>query len=165
MAEETENKDLPSDDELQEMLDKAEGGRKGKRNKPDPTKPSRRLPEALYYYLFILVEIVILIGVWGFMNMGTDEALKGPGFEEPITEQFWFHLKSIFVGFGDVLVGRPWLVPAVTGMALAVFVPRTPRARKRMASVVSTVIVGVFILLIALQFNEDLKNAGSMAGF
>jgi len=34
-----------------------------------------------------------------------------------------------------------------------------------MATVVSTVLVAVFLLLIALQFNEDIANAGAINQF
>jgi hypothetical protein len=160
-----DQKELPSDDELAEMLSRAEGRKPGKKPKRDPTKPSPRLPEALYYYMFILVEAAILVGVWGFMRMGIDEALKGPALDAPITKQLLFHLKSIGVGLTDVFVHQPWIPLGALVMALPVFMPRTPKSRKRMATIVSTVLVALFVLLIALQFNRDIANAGAMTRF
>ena len=49
------------------MLSRADGKRTGKKPKRDPKLPSPRFPEALYYYLFILIEASILIGVWGYV--------------------------------------------------------------------------------------------------
>lgn len=157
-------KQLPSDEELAEMLARADGRKPGKKPKRDPLKPSPRLPEALYYYMFILIEAAILIGVWGFMRMGIEEAMKGPTIESPITDQILFHLKSIGVGLVTVFQNQPWVPAIAAGMALPVFMPATPKSRKRMATIVSTVLVGLFIMLIALQFNEDIANAGSAIG-
>lgn len=161
MTDEPQKKDLPSDEELADMLAKAEGRKPGKKPKRDPNEPSPRFPEAMYYYFFILVEAVILIGVWGFMRMGINEALKGPSMEAPIGDQLLFHLKSIWVGFADVIVTQPWIPVGCALIVLPVFMPKTPKARKRMATIVSSVLVGVFMLLIALQFSEDIASAGS----
>ena len=158
---EPENKELPSDEELAAMIAKAEGRKKPKR---DPNEPSPRFPEALYYYLFIMVEAVILVGVWGFMRMGINEALKGPSLDAPISDQLLFHLKSIWTGFTDVIASQPWIPVGCALLVLPVFMPKTSRSRKRMATIVSSILVGVFLLLIALQFSEDIANAGSGAG-
>lgn len=165
MTDQPEKSELPSDEELAQMISRAEGRKPGRKPKRDPNQPGPRLPEALYYYLFILVESVILIGVWGFMRMGIGEALKGPSMEAPVGDQILFHLKSIWVGFLDVFVEQPWIPAGCALITLPVFMPKTPKSRKRMATVVSTVLVGVFLLLIALQFSEDIANAGSGAGF
>ncbi|MBZ0135781.1 MAG: hypothetical protein K8I27_05370 [Planctomycetes bacterium] len=161
MTEPADNKHLPSDDELVAMLAKAEGRKPGKKPRRDPNEPAPRFPEALYYYLFILFEAVVLIGVWGFMRMGVNEALKGPSFEAPLTDQLLFHLKSIWVGFADVVVTQPWVPVGSALIVLPVFMPKTPKSRKRMATIVSSVLVGVFLLLIALQFSDDLSHAGA----
>ena len=165
MTEEPDNKSIPSDDELADMLAKAEGRKHGKKPKRDPNQPGPRFPEAFYYYMFILAEAVILIGVWGFMRMGVNEALKGPSFEAPVTDQLLFHLKSIWVGFADVIVSQPWIPVGCALLVLPVFMPKTPKARKRMATIVSSVLVGVFLLLIALQFSEDINTVGGTAPF
>lgn len=154
-----QNKELPSDDELAAMI-----GR-GKRRKRNPDKPSPRFPEALYYYLFILVEALVLIGVWGFMGMGFDAAVSGPGLDAPVVAQFLFHLESLGRGILDVFLGRPWVVAAVMLASAAVFVPATPRKRKRMATMVSIAIVALFVILIALQFSEDMNRIGQSTPF
>jgi hypothetical protein len=46
-----------------------------------------------------------------------------------------------------------------------VFAPRTPRARKRMATLISTIVVAVFFLLIALQFSQDMTSAARYTSF
>ncbi|MBX3458820.1 MAG: hypothetical protein KF696_02505 [Planctomycetes bacterium] len=150
----------PTDDEIAAMLEQASGGRKKRR---DDTKPSPRLPEALYYYVFMLVESAIVLGVWGFMQRGPREVLKGPSLEAPVGEQLLFHVKSVFWGLGDVLTIHWYIAPLVALLCTAVFFPRTGRGRKRMATLVSGVVVGLFLLLIAMQFSEDLARAGSYA--
>ncbi|MCA8915835.1 MAG: hypothetical protein KDB90_10530 [Planctomycetes bacterium] len=162
---EDETKQLPSDEELAAMLSRADGKRTGKKPKRDPKLPSPRFPEALYYYLFILIEASILIGVWGFMRMGVDEALKGPSIEAPIIDQLVFHLKSIGIGLANVLAHQPWVPLGAAVLCVAVFVPTTPKSRKRMATIVSTVLVIVFVMLIALQFSDDIASAGAMQQF
>ena len=156
---------MPSDDELAEMLARAEGRKTGKKPKRDPSQPGPRFPEALYFYLFILVEAVILLGVWGFMRMGVNEALKGPSLEAPLTDHALFHLKSIWVGFMDVLVSQPWIPIGCALLVLPVFMPKTPKARKRMATIVSSILMCVFLLLIAFQFSEDMSYASSAGPF
>jgi hypothetical protein len=158
-------KQLPTDEELAAMLTRAEGGGKGRKPRRDPTLPSPRLPEAMYYYLFILVEAAILMGVWGFMRMGVEEAMKGPTFEAPFMEQVEFHLKSIGIGFANVLTGQPWVPVLAAVMAAPVFMPATPKSRKRMATVLSTLLVCVFVVLIALQFVDDMAGAGAATQF
>lgn len=161
VTDEPQKKDLPSDEELAEMLANVEGRKPGKKPKRDPNEPSARFPEAAYYYMFILAEAAILIGVWGFMRMGVNVALKGPSMEAPMGDQLVFHLKSIWVGFSDVIVSQPWIPIGCAIIVLPVFMPKTPKSRKRMATIVSSVLVGVFMLLIALQFSEDIATAGS----
>lgn len=150
----------PTDDEIAAMLAQSKGGKKKRR---DDTVPSSRMPEALYYYLFMLAEAAIVLGVWGFMQRGPREVLKGPSLEAPIGDQLLFHIKSVAWGLGDVLVIYWYIAPLVALVCAAVFVPRTGRGRKRMATLVSGVVVGMFLLLIALQFSEDLARAGSYA--
>jgi hypothetical protein len=159
------SKELPSDDELAAMLARATGKSSGKKQRPDPNLPSPRLPEALYYYLFILVEVAILMGVWGFMRMGVEEAMKGPSLEAPFTDQIVFHIKSIGVGFLDVLTGQPWIPLGALVIAAPVFMPNTPKSRKRMATVLSTILMAAFVLLIALQFADDMASAGTASQF
>lgn len=144
-------KSEPSDEAIAALLDSG-----SKRKKPDPDAPSPRLPEALYYYLFILVEALLVMGVWGFMRRGPLAVMKGPSLDAPVSEQVLFHLKSIVGGVGDLFASQPWLPLGVLLLAGVVFVPATPRKRRRMASLVSTVIVAVFVLLIALQFSQDM---------
>lgn len=146
------------------MLSRAEG-KGGRKPKRDPNAPSPRFPEALYFYMFILVEAAILMGVWGFMRMGIAETLKGPDLEAPVTDQLTFHIKSIGVGLLNLLTSQPWIPLGVLVLALPVFMPTTSAARKRMATLVSTVMVVIFVLLIALQFSDDLSNAGAMGRF
>jgi hypothetical protein len=160
-----QSKELPSDDELAAMLSRASGKSSGKKPRRDPNIPSPRLPEALYYYMFILVEVAILMGVWGFMRMGVEEAIKGPSIEAPFMDQVVFHLKSIGVGFFDVLTGQPWIPLGAAVLATPVFMPTTPKSRKRMATILSSVLMAMFVLLIALQFADDMANAGSLNQF
>lgn len=147
----------PSDEEIAAMLEQATPGRKKK--KRDDTKPSPRLPEALYYYLFMLLEGVIVMGVWGFMKRDPREVLKGPTIEDPILDQIEFHFMSMLRGFGDVVVNQPWLPAIVAIVSMGVFMPVTPRSRKKAATLLSSVIVAAFILLIAIQFSEDMARA------
>jgi hypothetical protein len=160
-----ESKQLPSDDELAAMLSRAGTRGRGRKPRRDPTLPSPRLPEALYYYLFILVEVAILMGVWGFMRMGVEEAIKGPSIEAPFMDQLVFHLRSIGVGFVDVLTGQPWIPIGAAVLAAPVFMPTTPKSRKRMATILSSVLMAMFVLLIALQFADDMASAGSVNQF
>jgi len=159
-----EPKQLPSDEELAAMLSRAEG-KGGRKPRRDPKLPTPRFPEALYYYLFILIEAAILMGVWGFMRMGIEETLKGPDLEAPVMEQLTFHIKSIGVGLLNLLISQPWIPLGVLVMALPVFMPTTPAARKRMATLVSTVMVVIFVMLIALQFSDDIASAGGTGPF
>jgi hypothetical protein len=160
-----QSKELPSDDELAAMLSRASGKSSGKKPRRDPTLPSPRFPEAAYYYLFILVEVAILMGVWGFMRMGVEEAMKGPSIEAPFMDQVLFHVKSIAVGFLNVLTGQPWIPLGAAAIAAAVFMPATPKSRKRMATILSTVLMAAFVLLIAFQFAEDMASASSVNAF
>lgn len=165
MTDTPEKSELPSDEELAAMIARSEGRKPGKKPRKDPNEPSPRFPEALYYYLFIMVQVFILTGVWGFMRMGIDEAMKGPSMEEPISDQLLFHVKSIWVGFSDVIANQPWIPLGCALLTLPVFMPKTQKSRKRMATILSSILAAVFLLLIALQFSEDIANAGSGAGF
>lgn len=147
-------KRAPSDEEIAALLAQAKPGRK----KRDLNAPSPRLPEALYYYLFILVESVIVMGVWGFMRRGPEAVMKGPGLDAPVSGQIKFHLWSILDGVGGLFSAQPWIPLGVILLSGVVFVPVTPRQRKRTASLVSTIIVVIFVLLIALQFSEDMAG-------
>lgn len=144
------------------MLDASTPGRKKNR---DLDAPSPRLPEGLYYYMFIIVESALVMGVWGFMRRGAIAVMKGPGLDAPFTEQIKFHLLSIVGGVGDLAVDKPWMPLGLMLLAAGVFLPVTPRQRKRMASLISTVVVVVFILLIALQFADDMSAAAGSAGY
>lgn len=146
------------------MLDRVDGKR-GRKQKRDPKLPSPRFPEALYYYLFIMVEAAILMGVWGFMRMGIEETLKGPGMDAPVLDQLKFHIESIGVGLGNLFASQPWIPLGVMLLALPVFMPATPASRKRMATIISTVMVALFVLLIGLQFSDDIASAGAMNQF
>ncbi|MDC1141949.1 hypothetical protein OAU50_02560 [Planctomycetota bacterium] len=152
------SQDLPSDDELAEMIS---GGKKRKL-KPDPDTPSPRLPEALFYFLFVLLECAMLIGVWGFMVQDPSDIAYGPNMEAPIFEQLSFHLSSMWHGLTIVITDKLWVPLICTGIGALVFQPDTPRKRKRMATIVSTIIVVVFVMLIAVQFKENMANAARM---
>jgi len=149
-----EPKKAPSDDEIAAMLAAATPGKKARR---DMNAPGPRLPEAIYFYMFILVEAVLVMGVWGFMRRGPEAVMKGPSLDAPVGAQLKFHLMSILNGVGDLFTGQPWIPLGVLLLAGAVFVPTTPRQRKRIASLISTIIVVVFVLLIALQFSQDMS--------
>lgn len=156
------HKKVPSDDEIAAMLAAATPGKKKAR---DMNAPSPRMPEALYYYLFIMVEAVLVMGVWGFMRRGPEAVMKGPSLDAPVSEQIGFHLMSIVRGVGDLALSQPWVPAGVLLLAGAVFVPTTPRQRKRMASLVSTVIVVIFVLLIAMQFSDDMSALSGSADY
>jgi hypothetical protein len=157
-------KQLPSDEELAAMLSRAEGGN-GRKPRRDPNLPSPRFPEALYYYLFMLIEAAILMGVWGFMCMGVEEAMKGPTIEAPVMDQVMFQIKSIGIGFLNVLKTEAWVPVLSAVLALPVFLPKTPKSRKRMATILSSLLVGLFVALIAMQFSEDMAKAATMNQF
>jgi hypothetical protein len=148
-------KPAPSDEEIAALLAGAAG--KDKRKKRDMDAPTPRLPEALYFYIFIVLEAVLLMGVWGFMRMGTQAVT--PGIEDAsVVQWLTFNFKSMIDGIGSLLRSMPWIPVAVLAAAGVVFVPVTPRRRKRTATLVSTLIVCVFVLLIAMQFSEDMAN-------
>ena len=111
------------------------------------------------------ITAAILMGVWGFMRLGVEEAMKGPTFEAPLMQQLEFHLKSIGSGFLSVLTGQPWIPVLAAVIAAPVFMPGTPKSRKRMATVLSTLLVCVFVVLIALQFIDDMSGAGAATQF
>lgn len=146
-----------TDDEIAAMLQPAKGKRK---QKSDPDATSPRMPEALYYFLFVLLESAIVIGVWGFMRQGPEAALKAPDSDQPITTRLAHDMWSMVDGLWSVLLAMPWIPLGVVAAAAAVFVPKTGRARKRMATWVSASIVIVFLTLIALQFSEDMARLG-----
>ncbi|MHC4839895.1 MAG: hypothetical protein ACYTDT_02900 [Planctomycetota bacterium] len=153
-----EQQKLPSDEELADMI----SGPKKRKSKPDPDKPSARLPEAAFFYLFVLMESAMLIGVWGFMGQNAENVTQGPSIEAPIWEQLTFHLKSMWHGIGIVLSNKIWVPALCAAVGALVFYPETPRKRKRMATLVSTIIVIIFVMLIAVQFKEDMANAARM---
>jgi hypothetical protein len=150
----TANSELPDDQELARIIRDAEG-RKGK-ERPDPTKPAPRLPEAIWYSLFIMAESLILMGVWAFMLRGPQEVLKGPGLDAPFLSQVQYHAMSVVHGMGDAVTRFPLLLAVLLLASLSVFLPPTPRARKRLATLISTLIVIAFMLLIGLQFTRDM---------
>jgi len=150
----------PTDDEIAALLRADRPGRP----KPDPNLPSPRLPEGLYYYLFILVEATMVMGVWGFMRRGPEAVMKGPGLDAPLGRQLVFHLNSMLQGVVSLSASAPWIPLGVLLLAAGVFLPTTSGKRKRMATVISTVIVAVFVVLIALQFSADMSMATSAVG-
>ncbi len=135
-----------------------------KRARRDPNLPSPRLPEGLYYYLFILVEATMVMGVWGFMRRGPEAVMKGPGLDAPLVRQLAFHLRSMLDGVWSLALSQPWIPLGVLVLAAGVFLPVTSGKRKRMATVISTLIVAVFVILIALQFSADMSMASSAVG-
>jgi hypothetical protein len=145
------------------MLNQGRGGKK--RKKRDDTKPSPRLPEALYYYLFMLVETAVVLGIWGAMRRDPREVLDGPGLDAPLGEQLAYNVASAWNGLIDVLTHQWWIPLGIALACAAVFAPRTPRARKRMATLISTIVVAVFFLLIALQFSQDMTSAARYTSF
>lgn len=160
MNEESINKNAkpgPSDEEIAALLAQATG--KDKRKGRDQSAPSPRMPEALYYYIFILVESALLMGVWGFMRLGASAVMRGPSMDETSVGRWVsFNISSWGEGIVSLLSREPWVPAAVMALALLVFVPVTPRQRKRAATLISTLIVAVFVLLIAMQFSEDMSN-------
>ena len=151
-----------SDEQIAHML-------KGdKPAKPDPDAPSSRLPEALYYYILTVLEAAILIGIWGYMLRGAKAAVaKAPPETAPTSEQLWWHVKfgvvSTLQGLGDQMAERPWLLAGVMLGALAIFVPRTPRTRKRVVYLVSGIIVTSLAVLLVFQFTSDFGLTNSRA--
>lgn len=153
---------LPSDEELAELIS-GDGKPKGKRKKkPDPDVPSPRLPEAIYFYMFVLGESAMLIGIWGFMSLGPELTAQGPDIEAPVFSQLTHHLGSMWHGLVITVSERFWVPLICAAIGALVFYPDTPRKRKRAATLISTAIVVVFITLIALQFKEDMANATNM---
>lgn len=158
MNDEPKAAELPTDDEIALAIASAEG-RDPTKTKPKDDEPSRRLPEALWFYLMMLFEAVILAGVWGFMLRGPNEVIKhGPTLESPIMEQVQYHLLSIWYGFVDQITERPWILIGVAVASMLVFVPGTSRGRKRVARLLSGAIAALFAALIALQFQQDLTS-------
>jgi len=129
-----------------------------KPRKPDPTLPSPRLPEAAYYYVLTLIEAAVLLGIWGFMQRGINEVItRGPGEQDSFWVHFKFNLWSTWEGLQDQCMTRPWLAAGILLGSAAIFVPRTARGRKRMATLVTGLVVACFATLIALQFMEDIN--------
>jgi len=145
-----------SDEQISAML-------KGdKPRKRDPDAPSPRMPEALYFYALVLFQAAVLQGVWGYMLRGIKEVVtRGPREDATFWEHARFNLVSTFEGLGDQVIARPWLSIGIAFGACAIFVPRTERGRKRMATLVTGLIVACFASLIALQFMADLGTASS----
>lgn len=160
MAEDSEPKSAPSDDEIAAML-----GEGKPRKKRKDTEPSPRIPEALYYYLFILAESAIVLGLWGFMTRGNESAMQGPTLESPILEQAVFYLKSLWTGFVRVLAEHWWIPLGLAAASTAVFVPRTPRDRKRLTTLICGIIVTVFLVLIAMQFADQMGSTSKYSAF
>ena len=153
---------LPSDEELAELISgdsKPDGKRK---KKPDPDLPSPRLPEAIYFYMFILGESAMLIGIWGFINLGPDVVAQGPDMEAPVFSQLTHHLWSMWHGLVVTVSERFWVPLICAAIGALVFYAETPRKRKRTATFISTANFVVFIMLIALQFKEDMAHASNM---
>lgn len=147
-----------SDEQIAEML------RADKPKKVDPDAAGPRLPEALYYYILTVAEAAILIGIWGYMLRGAKSDLaKAPPESAPFMDQVWFHIRfgvvSTLQGLGDQAVDRPWLLAGVVLGAAAIFVPRTPRGRKRMVYLVSGIIVTSLAVLLVFQFMQDFGTA------
>ena len=144
----------PGDDEIAAILERSRSRKPAR----DPTAPSPRMPEALYFYIFILVEAVLLMGVWGFMRIDAD-AVMGPGLDNPDVGQWIsFNLRSMLDGVAELIVSMPWVPALVMLAALVVFLPATPKQRRRAASLISMLIVAVFVLMIAVQFSEDMSR-------
>lgn len=149
-----------SDEQIAEML------RADKPKKADPDAAGPRMPEALYYYILTVAEAAILIGIWGYMLRGAKSALaKAPPETAPFMDQVWFHIKfgitSTLQGLSDQAVDRPWLLAGVVLGAAAIFVPRTPRGRKRVVYLVSGIIVTSLAVLLVFQFMQDFGTASS----
>ena len=149
-----------SDEQIAEML------HADKPKKADPDAAGPRMPEALYYYILTVAEAAILIGIWGYMLRGAKSALaKAPPETAPFMDQAWFHIKfgitSTLQGLGDQAVDRPWLLAGVVLGATAIFVPRTPRGRKRVVYLVSGIIVTSLAVLLVFQFMQDFGTASS----
>lgn len=149
---------IPSEEEVAEMI----AGDSKRKSKPDPDMPTSRLPEAAYFYLFILIEAALLVGVWGFMGLGIQGVAQSPSFEAPILEQLQYHLWSIWHGLGIVAADKPWVLAMCAAIAGVVFFPKTSRRRKSAAKLVLTIIAVVFVLLITIQFKADMANAANM---
>ncbi|CAG0977196.1 hypothetical protein PLCT2_01697 [Planctomycetaceae bacterium] len=151
-----------SDEQIDRML-------KGDRPaKPDPDAPSARLPEALYYYILTVLEAAILIGIWGYMLRGAKAAVaKAPPESAPAFDQIWWHVKfgvvSTLQGLSDQMIDRPWLLAGVMLGALAIFVPRTQRTRKRVVYLVSGIIVTSLAVLLVVQFTTEFGLANNRA--
>jgi hypothetical protein len=150
----------PTDEELAEMLEQGVAG-KGRTKKRDDNKPSPRLPEALYYYVFMMVEMAIVLGVWGAMQAGPAEIIEGPSLDAPLSELILFNLQSAWKGLVAVLTEQWWVPLIIAGVSAIVFLPTTPRKRKRTASLISAFVVAFFFLLIAIRFADDLSRVGS----
>lgn len=162
MTEEKSEISKLSDEQIAKML------QGDKPTKPDPDAPSARLPEALYYYILTVLEAAILIGIWGYMLRGAKAALaKTPPETDPVLEQVWWHVKFAVVstsqGLGDQMLARPWLLGGVMLGALAIFVPRTARSRKRVVYLVSGIIVTSLAVLLVVQFTADFGLSNSRA--
>lgn len=149
-----------SDEQIAEML-----GGKTRKPKIDPDAPSPRLPEALYYYLLTLVEAAILLGIWGYMLRGPKGLTKIPPETAPALDLVWWHIRfgivSTLEGLGDQFRDRPWIPVGIALGALAVFVPRTPKTRKRVVYLVSGVIVASLAVLLVVQFTSEFGMTGN----
>lgn len=61
------------------------------------------------------------------------------------------------------MLARPWLLGGVMLGALAIFVPRTARSRKRVVYLVSGIIVTSLAVLLVVQFTADFGLSNSRA--
>lgn len=156
----TDERKSPSDEEIAAMLNEG----KPRKKRPD-TEPTPRIPEALYYYLFILAESAIVLGLWGFMTRGSEGVMHGPTLESPILEQAVFYLKSLWTGFVRVLAEHWWIPLGLAAASTAVFVPRTPRDRKRLTTLMCGIIVTAFLVLIAVQFADEMGSTSKYSTF
>jgi hypothetical protein len=152
-----------SDERIAELLSgrKAPVSRRDQRREK-ALRPSPRLPEALWYYLFILGETAIFLGVWGQLRGGDARPGGAPAFEAPVLEQLRHHLIALGQGLTSVLADLPWVPLLIAAMAAAVFLPGTSRSRRRVATILSSAVALVFVLLIVMGFMDQLSDAARL---
>ena len=142
---------LPSDDEIAEMLATATPKKRGK--KTDDTQPTPRLPEAAYYFLFLMLETAIFMGVWGDMSRDTGGTLE---------IELLGLVGSLWDGLLLQVTERWWMAAVIAFVSAAVFLPRTPLGRRRIARLVGGIIAAAFAVLIALQFKQDMASLSEL---
>jgi hypothetical protein len=108
----------------------------------------------------MMVETAIMLGVWGAMQAGPAEIMEGPSLDAPLSELILFNLQSAWKGLIAVLTEQWWVPFIIAVVSAIVFLPTTPRKRKRTASLVSAFVVAFFFLLIAIRFADDLSRVG-----